>query len=203
MNHRSFLSKLAILATLAAVYLVAGKLGLKLAFVHQSATAVWPPAGIALGAFLILGYDVWPSILLGAFFVNLTTEGTILTSLGIALGNTLEGLIGAYFVNRFAGGRKALIRAPDVFKFAVLAGTLSTTVSATIGVATLCLGGLAGWDKFGPIWLTWWLGDAVGDLVVAPVIVLWGVEPRLHWTRWQALEACGLVASLWLVAEAV
>src|SRR5713226_5284382 len=108
------------LGILACIYFVAGKLGLSLAFVHPSATAVWPPAGIALWAFLILGSGVWPAIFLSAFLVNLTTAGSIATSLGIATGNTLEGLVGAYLVNRFAGGRKAFDRAQDSCKFAIL-----------------------------------------------------------------------------------
>src|SRR5882724_3739001 len=89
---------LAVGAALTLVYLVAGKLGLMLAFVHASATAVWPPTGIALAAFLLLGHRVWPAILLGAFVVNITTAGSVATSIGIATGNTLEGLVGAYLV---------------------------------------------------------------------------------------------------------
>ena len=84
-----------VIAVLAAVYVVAGKLGLTLAFVHVSATAIWPPTGIAIAAFLLFGYRVWPGILLGAFLVNLTTAGDALSSLGIATGNTLEGLVAA------------------------------------------------------------------------------------------------------------
>src|SRR5712692_2026573 len=158
---------------LAAVYVLAGKLGLLLAFVHASATAVWPQTGIALAAFLLLGYRVWPGILLGAFLANVTTEGTIATSLGIAVGNTLEGFVGAYLVNRFAGGRHVFDRPQDVLRFAVLAGMVSTAVSATIGVTSLALGGVARWTDYGPIWLTWWMGDAGGALVVAPLLILW------------------------------
>src|SRR5438876_10998202 len=100
---------------LAAIYLLAGKLGLLLAFVKASATAVWPPTGIALAAFLLLGYRVWPGILLGAFLVNGTTAGSVVSSFGIAAGNTLEGLVGAYLMSRFAGGRGAFERPQDVF----------------------------------------------------------------------------------------
>ena len=120
-------------AVLAAAYLIAAKLGLKLAFVHASATAVWPPTGIALAAFLVFGYRVWPGIFAGAYLANITTAGTVATSLGIAAGNTLEGLTGAYLVNRFAGGIHAFERPQDVFKFAVLAGMLSTMVSPALG----------------------------------------------------------------------
>src|ERR1700731_2705226 len=116
MVRSRFLKDLAALAVLAAVYFAAGKLGLKLAFVNPSATAVWPPTGIALAAFLILGYRVWPAIFLGAFLVNITTAGSIATSIGIATGNTLEGLLGAVLVNRFANGCRAFNRPADIFK---------------------------------------------------------------------------------------
>src|SRR5574341_1393825 len=90
---------------LAAAYFAAAKLGLSLASLHPSATPVWPPTGIALAALLLLGSRAGPGIFLGAFFANLTTYGTGWTSLGIATGNTLEGLVGAYLVNRYAHGR--------------------------------------------------------------------------------------------------
>src|SRR5206468_7071615 len=105
MNSSRSLRKLALLVLLAVIYLIAGKLGLRLAFVNPSATAVWPPTGIALAALLTLGYEVWPGIFAAAFLVNLTTAGSIPTCLGIAAGNTLEGLVGAYLVNRWANGR--------------------------------------------------------------------------------------------------
>ena len=190
------------LLILAGVYVVAGKLGLSLAFVHASATAVWPPTGIAFAATLLLGYRVWPAILLGAFLVNATTEGSVWTSLGIASGNTLEGLLGAWLVTRFANGRNVFSRSQDIFAFTALAGFLSTTVSATIGVTSLSLGGYASWDRFGAIWLTWWLGDVAGALVVAPVLILWGTN-RVALTRTRALEFGLLLGSVALVGDLV
>src|SRR5580704_4143974 len=188
------------LAALASLYFIAAKVGLGFALVNPSATAIWPPTGITLAAFLILGLDVWPAILVGAFVANLTTQGSIATSVGIACGNTLEGLVGAILVNRFAQGRMFFVRPRDIVKFAVLAATLSTTVSATVGVMTLALGGYARWADYGHIWLTWWMGDAAGDLVVAPVLVLWGTAPRLHWSRGWLLEATAVIAGLSVVA---
>jgi len=180
------------------VYFVAGKLGLKLALVNATASAVWPCTGITLAAFLILGYRVWPFILTGAFLVNLTTAGSVATSVGIAVGNTLEGVVGCYLVTRFAGGQHAFERAHDVFKFGFLAGMVSTTVSATIGVTSLALGGFAEWAMYGPIWCTWWLGDAVGAVVVTPLALLWRENPRLEWTRKQMLELAFLFPGLFL-----
>jgi integral membrane sensor domain MASE1 len=109
---------LATIGILAAIYCAAGKIGLSMAFVHPSSTAVWPPTGVTLAAFLILGNRIWPGIWLGAFAVNLMTAGTILTSAGIATGNTLEGVAGAYLVTRFAAGCRSFHRAQDTFKFA-------------------------------------------------------------------------------------
>src|SRR5437773_6993766 len=64
------------LLVLGGVYVVAGKLGLALAFVHASASPVWPPTGIALAATLLLGYRVWPGLFLGAFLVSVTRAGS-------------------------------------------------------------------------------------------------------------------------------
>jgi integral membrane sensor domain MASE1 len=108
---------LAAILALAAVYFGAAKFGLSLAVVNASATAVWPPTGIALAVLLLWGYRLWPGIFLGAFLVNLTTQGTWATTLGIATGNTLEALLGVWLVNQFANGRQAFEKARDIFKF--------------------------------------------------------------------------------------
>jgi signal transduction histidine kinase/integral membrane sensor domain MASE1 len=190
-----------IAALLLVGYVDAGKLGLQLAFVNASATAVWPPTGIAIGALLLLGRRVWPIVFVGAFLVNVTTAGSIATSLGIAAGNTLEAVVGAALAMRFAGGPQAFVRAPDVLKFAMVAAMLSTTVAATTGVLSLSLGGFAPWSEFGRIWVTWWLGDATGCVLVAPMLILWATEPVGRWTPRRLLEAGLLLLSLAVVGE--
>src|SRR5882672_3853190 len=80
------------LLVVTAVYFAAAKLGLSLAFIHANVSPVWPPTGVAIAAVLLLGYRIWPAILLGAFLANLSTPAPIATSAGIALGNTLEAL---------------------------------------------------------------------------------------------------------------
>src|SRR5436309_15370457 len=141
----------AVVAILAAMYFVAARYGLRLAYVHPSATPIWPPTGIALAAMLVLGYRVWPGVLIGAFLANIMTAGTAATSLGIAIGNTLEGGVGAYLGNRFAGGQKAFEQAQDDFRFAVLAAVGSTTVTGTVGLASRRLTGFASAATFGPV----------------------------------------------------
>jgi integral membrane sensor domain MASE1 len=119
-------------------YFLAGRIGLGFASVNVSASPVWAPAGIAVALFLLLGFSIWPAILAGAFLVNLTTAGSLLTSANIAVGNTLEGLLGAWLVQRFAHGVHAFESPPDILK-AALAGMLAPTVSATIGVTSLTM----------------------------------------------------------------
>jgi PAS domain S-box-containing protein len=185
-----------VVAGTAGIYFLAGKLGLKLAFLNASATAVWPPTGIAFAVLLLFGYRLWPGIFLGAFLVNVTTAGSALTTLGIATGNTLEGLAGAWLVNRFANGRRAFERSHDIVRFWLLACMVGTAVSASFGVATLCLTGMASWSAFGPIWMTWWLGDAVGGFVVGSLIILWQAQPGPGLTRAQIGEAALLLLCL-------
>jgi signal transduction histidine kinase len=180
------------LLVLAAVYFGAAKLGLGLAFVHPSATAVWPPTGIALAALLVYGYRLWPGIALGAFAVNLITEGSAATSLGIATGNTLEAVLGTWLVRRHAGRPRVLASARNVFLFVVLAALASATVSATIGVTSLSLGRYAAWSQFDAVWCTWWLGDAAGALVVAPPLLLWSQDHGLRAPRRRCLHAAAL-----------
>lgn len=187
----------------AAVYFCVGKLGLRLAYVHPSATAVWPPTGITLAAFLFLGPRIWPGIFLGAFLVNWTTAGSLATSMGIAVGNTLEGFLGAFLVSRFAGGARAFHKPQDIFKFTFYAGMLSTSVSATFGVTSLALGGFAEWSRYGTIWFTWWLGDMVSDLVVAPALIIWKPKFYFRLRSKRIFELLFLCAGIFLISQAV
>lgn len=192
------IKKTATAAILLLIYFAAGKFGLSLAFVNASASPIWPPTGIALAALLIFGYELWPVILIGAFLVNITTTGTIPSSIAVALGNTLEALLGAYLVRRFAGGRDAMNHPANVFKFAILGGLTSTAVSATIGVTSLCLTHLAAWSAFSSVWLTWWLGDSTGALTWTPLLLLWStrsgdIRGRQRWLEMTAFAACLLV----------
>ncbi|MBI2631616.1 MASE1 domain-containing protein [Candidatus Pacearchaeota archaeon] len=153
------------------IYFIAGKFGLSLAFEHVSASPVWPPTGIAIAMILLYGYRFWPVIFIGAFFVNLTTAGTIITSLGIATGNTIEGLFAAFLINKYLGGKKVFDKPVKIFLFLIVV-ILSGIISATIGVSTLSLGDFANWSNYIIIWLTWWIGDVIGALVFTPLIIL-------------------------------
>src|SRR5437773_6174383 len=201
MQSRAF-SGLLVIALLTLVYFIAGKFGLMLASLHASASPVWPPAGIALAALLLLGYRAWPAIFVGAFLVNVTTAGNVATSLAVASGNTLEAVCGAWLVNRFAGGTTVFDRPQGVFKFA-LAAVVSTIISPVFDVTSLALAGSADWTNYGAIWLTWWLGDTTGDLLIAPLVILWSVKSKRYWNRREAVEVGILLLMLFILSEVV
>ena len=201
MQSRRF-SGLPLIGILAVIYFIAGKLGLMLASLHASASPVWPPAGIALAAFLLLGYRAWPAIFIGAFLVNVTTAGNVATSFAIAIGNTLEALVGAWLVNRFAGGTNVFDRPQGVFKFA-LAAAISAIISPAFGATSLALAGFADWASYGAIWLTWWLGDATGDLVFTPLVLLWSIPSKRRWNKKEAAEVGALLLLLVLLSGLV
>jgi PAS domain S-box-containing protein len=185
-----------------ATYFLAGKLGLSLAYIHNNVSPVWPPTGLAIAAVWWLGFRIWPAILLGAFLVNLTTGVSIATAGGIAAGNALEAVSAVYLLHRFVGLRNPFYRARDIVMFLLISSGISTTLAATIGNLSLCLSGAASWSNFGPLWLTWWLGDAVGALVVSPFLLTWLDRPNQRWTLRQVAEGLLLLASL-TVASAI
>ena len=206
-NPRSSASKLSewrywlTVSVISTVYFGAAKFGLSLAFVDKQVSAVWPPTGIALVVVLLLGPRMWPGIMLGAFAINATT-GTPLTAAVLALGNTLEAVVGAFLLQRFVGFKPSLERLKDVFGLVGLAGLLSTTVSATLGVTSLCLDGKP-WSSFGDLWFIWWLGDTMGNIIVAPFLLCWAVRPRIEWRAWQLAELAALFIGLTAVAVPV
>src|SRR5215472_232137 len=186
-----------------AAYVLAAKLSLRLATVHPSASPFWPPTGIAIVTLLLLGLRYWPAIFVGAFFANVTTAGSVLTSLGIGAGNCLEAVTAAYLVSRFARGKDVFDSTWGILRFALYGGILSTGIAATLGVTSLALGGYAPWHQYGIIWRTWWLGDAAGALVFAPFLLLWSANPIPRWTRRQIAEAGALLISTLLASGIV
>lgn len=187
---------------LAAVYFISGKLGLRQAVANENATTVWPPTGIALAALLVFGIRLWPGVYLGALLVNLTTSGSWPASLGIAAGNTLEAVVGSFLIRRYAGGRRAFESVGNFFRFTLLAAVGSTMVSATCGIASLAASGALR-SGIGAVWLTWWLGDLGGDLILAPFLILCSHKPILRWSLPRFVEGSLLVGSLFALSSSV
>src|SRR6476646_1580665 len=153
-------------------YFALAYLGLRLASINPSATPIWPPTGLAIAAILLWGSRIAPAIFIGAFLINQLIAGSIFTSLAIAGGNTLEAVTAGYLVRHWAEGEQVFDTPTGIAKFTLIS-LAATLVSATIGVSSLAVAGYAEVSSFISVWLTWWLGDLAGALVVAPVVVLW------------------------------
>ena len=173
-------------------YVAAAKLGLHLAFANKNVTAVWPPTGIAVAALLLLGVRVWPSIAIGALVANLANGAGLGTSALIAVGNTAAPVLAWVLIHRVTRARRRLERIPDVVKVLLLGGPVAMTVSAFLGTAALVVTTALPWSAYGSTWFTWWVGDAMGVVIVTPLILV--VAAR----SWRACDFHG-----WKAAEAL
>src|SRR5256884_4111494 len=202
-NHH-WLFNLVLILIVAGVYFLAAKLGLSLAFLNASVSPVWPPAGVAIAVVFWLGYRAVPGVFLGALFANsLLTNVPFATTSGIAIGNTLEAVTAVYLLRHFVGSRIPFNRVIDVLKFLLFAVILSSAISPNIGTLSLCLGGAAAWSNFGWLWLTWWSGDGVGALVVAPLILTWVERPIERWSGRRWAEGAALLVGLWILSATI
>ena len=186
-------------SAVAMTYLAVAKLSLALASVHPSATPIWLPTGFALAAVLLLGYRIWPAIFVAAVIANATTAGSIYTSIAIASGNTLESVVGAYLINRWSDGIGTFDTPTGVAKFALICFVPSTIISATFGVGSLSLSGYAEWTDFASIWVTWWMGDLAGALLITPVIVLWTTSFPRSAGRQEWMRSCAVFGAVIVV----
>ncbi|CAL9656572.1 hypothetical protein SUDANB178_06777 [Streptomyces sp. enrichment culture] len=182
----------------AACYYAAARLGLLRELTVEGAvvTPIWPPTGVAVAALLIFGLRCWPGITLGAFLavLSLTTPGVEV--LGVLSGNTAAPLCAALLLRR-AGFRTDLSRLRDGLALVFLAALAAMLISATVGAGFLVLtDGLPG-HSFWPVWLAWWVGDAMGVLIVTPLLLaLHRARLPLPLDRWREATALAVVACL-------
>jgi len=179
-----------------AAYFITAKFGLQMDAVSGFATLVWPPTGIALAALLLFGIRFWPAVACAAFLINYLTGASVAVAIGIAFGNTAEAVLGTYLLLRFARFHKSLDRLKDVISLIVFAAIISTSVSAVVGVTSLWLGGVQSFEGVGTTFRAWWLGDALGDFIVAPFILVWASANRPRFRFWGATEFVLLSGSL-------
>lgn len=166
-------------------YIFTARIGLTLSAVSGFATLIWLPTGISFTALFLWGNRLWPFVTLAAFVINYWTGAPLLVAVFLAVGNTLEAVIGVWLFQKFAGKETRLERIRDVSVFVICVALLSTLVSATIGVTTLNTAGLVKTGELGKTWMAWWIGDALSNFVVAPLILVWSQRPefekRLSW----------------------
>ncbi|HSX19120.1 MAG TPA: MASE1 domain-containing protein [Candidatus Saccharimonadales bacterium] len=181
-------------------YVVTGLNGLSIGAVSGFATLVWFPSGISLAALLLGGYRFFPAVFLSAFFVNFLNGASLEVAFGIAVGNSLEALIGAYLLNKLRLNTR-FSKISDVLKLVLVGAVFSTAISATIGVTTLFFGKvISSSSEYHRTWVTWWIGDMLSDLVVAPFILAWS-KPKIKWVNISRFCEALLMAIVVLLAS--
>lgn len=151
-------------------YISAAKIGLSLAFFNDSSSPVWPPTGLAIALLVLFGLRFWPSVAIGAFLANIAVTPSVPVSLGIALGNTAEALVGAFLINKFANRKNTFDNIKHTISFFIIA-LLVPILSASAGVASLSAGGFTNQAGIWLVWLTWWAGDVTGFILIYPLII--------------------------------
>ncbi|MGW1051334.1 MASE1 domain-containing protein [Streptomyces sp. NPDC001118] len=159
------------ICAITALYYGSAKAGLLQQLVRNQVTPLWPPSGIAVASLLLRGPRVWPGIALGAFLTNVSLGPSLPAVFAITAGNTLAPLC-SYALLRRAGFRNELNRLRDALALIFLGAFTGMLISATTGSATLLLAGVLRTRGFWPTWWVWWTGDAMGVLVVTPVLLV-------------------------------
>jgi PAS domain S-box-containing protein len=190
------------LAIVLLLYFGAGKLGLAVPFTSSNVSPIWPAAGIAVAAVLIWGIQIIPAIAFAAFLVNFLSPVPTFASIAIGLGNASSAVVAGYLLKRSSDFEISLPRLKDVLKLVAVAAVLATTVAASVGVTALTLAHTKAWSGYGSAWRIWWLGDAMGVLVVAPLL-LTGQDLLRVYRRWRLLEACFLLITMLVVSAAI
>jgi signal transduction histidine kinase len=183
------------IAGLAIAYIAVAKLGLTLDPVAGFATLVWPASGLSLAALFWRGNGLWPAVALGALLTNLWTGAPPVVAVGIAIGNTLEALAGATILRSWKEFRGSFDRVRDALGF-IFAALSSTILGASIGASSLALRGIVDGPGFVETWRAWWIGDALGDLLVAPLVLVWATPPLKGVRVAGRFEGAALVAVL-------
>ena len=190
------------LAFVFALYFGAGKLGLAVPFTSSNVSPIWPAAGVAVAAVLIWGIQIAPAIAFAAFLVNFLTPVPTFASIAIGLGNASSAVIAGYFLKHVADFETSLARLKDVLRLVVVAAVLATAVAASVGVTALTLVDAKAWTGYGSAWRIWWLGDAMGVLVVAPLLLTGRDLLRVR-RGWRVLEACLLSIAILVTSAAI
>jgi PAS domain S-box-containing protein len=180
------------LAGTGVLYFLAGMAGLAAPFTAGNVSPVWPASGVALACLLLFGLRCWPAIYLAAFLVNFFWHLPLMPALGLAGGNTAAAVTGAFLLRSIPGFQTSLTRLRDMLGLMVLAAVLSSTISSSIGTGVLVFSGVKPWATEAPLWLMYYLGDAMGILLVAPLLLSLHELFKLRSTA-RILELAGLL----------
>jgi len=179
------------LVAVAASYVGLAEAALMLPSINPAATPSWPPSGFALALLLLRGYRIWPAILLGSFFSNAIAARPLLASGFIGVGMLFAALAGAWLFDRLSNGRKTFETPIDVTRFAIVSFAPTAIISSTVAIGAAVLAHDISYAN-SISWTIWWLADAAGCLIIAPVIVLWAMTPLRPFSKRHLMEAVAI-----------
>ncbi len=201
--------KTALLTALA--YAVLGVLAVQQAAIPGLAVAVFPAAGLALGAALVWGVPAIVGVALGAAVAGLSvaaTDGTltpaeVAIAATLSLGATAQAAIGRALVRRFVAQPLLLDELPDLLRYFVFGGAIACLASASISIAFRLASGTLpaamGWGA----WSTWWLGDVLGVLLFSPIVLALFGRPRSLWAPRRTVLVAPLLLTTLLLSAAI
>jgi PAS domain S-box-containing protein len=191
------------LSIIATSYIGLGVSALWLPAINPAATPLWPPTGFALALVLLRGYRIWPAILVGSFSPYVMADPSLLNfvELGsIGIGTVLAAFAGAWLIDRWSDGHKTFDTPSNVAKFAIISFVPTSMISAFIALAGFILANKSSLSDSIVTWVTWWLADAAGTLVIAPVVVLWAIMPLRSFAKWSLLESVAVLILVGVIA---
>ena len=197
---RPALRRLAGVLLLAATYYGAGRLGLLAGSVNGQVSPVWPASGLAIGLLIIFGLRLWPGVFLGSFVLELLSPLHWSIAAGIAAGATLSAVFAAWLFRQFVTRTQPALGPIAPPAGLIVMALVAPVVSASMGVASLVLGKIAAADSAGGAWLTWWVGDVLGALLIAPALLSLqeSLRERARWAGgdWgRAAALAGVIAA--------
>ena len=164
---------------LSAIYLIAAWIGLSMGFMEKKVALLWPPSGIALAAILLYGYRLWPGIVLGVILANILIGAPPEFVFVTAIGNSLAAVFSVYLLRRWVQFHNALDRVKDVIGLVFIGAGVSSLINATMAAAGYYLGGTISESVLGSTWLRWFIGDALGVVVITPALLTWATPSPL------------------------
>jgi PAS domain S-box-containing protein len=193
-SARSAATYLVELSIVAASYIGLAESALLLPAINPAATPLWPPTGFPLALVLLCGYRIWPAILVGSLSPYLMAGRSLLELGSVGIGTLLAAFAGTWLIGRWSNGHQTFGTPSNIAKFAIISFVPTTIISSTIALAGFILANTLSFSDSVVTWLTWWLADAAGTLVIAPVVVLWAIMPLRSFSKWNLLESVAVSA---------
>ena len=179
----------------ALAYFATGEIGLLIDTGHTGVTPLWPPSGASMFAILVFGIRMWPGMALGLVALALHNGVPVLASVMAFAGHLCEALVGRHFFRRFQL-EPSLESSRDVLRFTLFVALLPPMLSAVVGSFGMAMAGANPWEEIPGMWLSWWLGDATGIMVITPLLLAWSRSPGKRFGGWRGVEFALLLVVL-------